>query len=79
MDSNKKTILSYAEIFDAFRVVPRLLLMLYGLFIYQIAEWFMSLPDPSGAQSTFVSVVVGAASVIVGVYNKSGRKWDKKE
>lgn len=77
--TEKSELLSYAEIIDAFRVIPRLILFLYGVFVYQIADWFMALPDPSGAQSTFVSVIVGAASIIVGVYNKSGRKWGDKD
>ncbi|MEQ5834229.1 hypothetical protein [Marinobacter sp. NFXS9] len=61
---------------DAWRVVPRLLVLMYGVLVWQICTWFMALPDPSGAQSTFVSAVVGGAAAWFGFYVNSGRKQE---
>jgi hypothetical protein len=41
---------------------------MYGLSFYQVTNWFMSLPDPSNAQSGFVSVVVTAGAGFFGIY-----------
>lgn len=62
------------EQFDSWRVVPRILVAMYGLMVWQICAWFMALPEPNGAQATFVSVVVGAAGAWFGFYVKSGGK-----
>ena len=50
------------EELDKWRIWPRLLITLYGLAFWRVTEWFMSLPDPTNAQSAFVSVVVGAGA-----------------
>lgn len=60
------------EQFNAWRVVPRVLVMLYGVMCYHVAEWFMSLEDPTGAQAAFVSTIWGAAAAWFGLYVKSG-------
>ena len=46
----------------AWRIFPRLLITLYGFSFYRTTEWFMNLPDPTNAQSAFVSVIVGAGA-----------------
>ena len=67
------------EIVNSWRVIPRLMIGLYGYMFYRVAEWFMALPDPSAAQSTFVSVMVGAAATFFGLYvNSSSSSGDKK-
>jgi hypothetical protein len=50
-----KTWYNLAEGFDKWRVFPRLLITLYGYAFYKTTEWFMTLPDPTNAQSAFVS------------------------
>lgn len=57
-----------AEGFDKWRVFPRLLISLYGLAFYRTTEWFMTLPDPTTAQASFVSVIVGAGAAWFGLY-----------
>ena len=52
----------------AWRIFPRLLITLYGFSFYRTTEWFMNLPDPTNAQSAFVSVIVGAGAAWVGLY-----------
>ena len=60
------------EIVNRWRIIPRLMLSLYGYMFYRVAEWFMHLPEPSAAQSAFVSVMVGAAATFFGLYVNSG-------
>jgi len=67
-----RTWYNLAEGFDKWRVFPRLLISLYGLAFYRTTEWFMTLQDPTNAQSAFVSVVVGAGAAWFGLY--VGRK-----
>lgn len=57
--------------FDQWRPIPRLLVALYGLMVWQVVQWFMGLEDPTGAQSAFVSTVVGAAAAWFGLYCNS--------
>lgn len=56
------------ESLDKWRVWPRFIITLYGLAFYQTTQWFMSLPDPTNAQSGFVSVMVGAGAGFYGIY-----------
>lgn len=71
----KDKALSIAELIDAYRLVPRLMLLGYGYMIYTTSTWFMSLDTPLGTQSTFIGIVWGAAAAITGFYNATGRKW----
>ena len=52
----------------AWRIFPRLLITLYGFSFYRTTEWFKALPDPTNAQSAFVSVIVGAGAAWFGLY-----------
>jgi hypothetical protein len=63
--------------FDGWRVIPRLLIALYGWMCYNVADWFMALPEPSMAQVTFVSTVWGAAAAWFGFYVNSGHGSSK--
>ena len=64
-----------AEAVDSFRVVPRIILFLYGWYVYKVGNWFMNLESPDTQQAAFVSTVVGAAALIIGFYQKSGKEW----
>ena len=66
-----------AEAIDKWRVWPRLLITLYGIMFYRSTEWFMSLSDPTNAQSAFISVIVGAGAAWFGLYCGSGHKKGK--
>jgi len=66
--NESKTWYNLAEGFDKWRVFPRLLITLYGFAFYRTTEWFMTLPDPTNAQSAFVSVIVGAGAAWFGLY-----------
>lgn len=60
--------LKLAEVLNALRVIPRIMLATYTLVWYQVIVWFMTLPDPSMAQSGLVSVVTGAGAAWFGIY-----------
>lgn len=61
---------------DKLRLVPRLLVGGYAWLMVNISNWFMSLPDPTGSQSAFVSVMVGASAAVFGLYVNSGGKHE---
>lgn len=69
--------LKWAEIIDAYRVVPRLILVSYGWLIFYVITWFMGLPDPTTQQAALVTTVTALAAPIIGLYTSTGRKWDK--
>ena len=56
------------EQIDKWRIFPRFLITLYGVAFWRTTEWFMQLPEPTNAQSAFVSVVVGAGAAWFGRY-----------
>ena len=56
------------DMLDKWRAWPRLIITLYGLSFYQTTQWFMALPDPTNAQSGFVSIMVGAGAGFFGIY-----------
>ena len=39
----RKSAFSFAELIDAFRIVPRLILTMYGLLIYELYVWYTSI------------------------------------
>jgi hypothetical protein len=57
---------------NAYRLVPRVLIGLYGYVFYMVVVWFMGLESPNMAQSGFVSVIVGAGAAWFGLYVNSG-------
>ena len=66
------------EWIDRLRIWPRMLITLYGVMFYNVCDWFMTLPEPTNAQSAFVSVIVGAGAAWFGLYCGSGSKSGKK-
>ena len=78
MTSERTTAMHIARVLDAYRTVPRLLVLLYGLMCYQVSIWFMGLEDPTVAQGAFVSVIWGAAAAWFGLYCKTGWKWSEE-
>lgn len=41
--STKEKWLNVAEVFDAYRTVPRLFLIMYGVLVYKLYDWFISM------------------------------------
>lgn len=71
----KALLLDAAEVADAWRLVPRLLMAGYGWMLWSTWVWFRALEDPTVAQSAYVSTLWGAAAVVSGFYFNTGRKW----
>jgi len=59
---------------NAWRIVPRLLILSYMIVFYQTCNWFMALDLPNNAQAGFVSVIVGAGAAWFGLYLNGGVK-----
>ena len=74
----KKILLDIAEIIDAFRVVPRAILVAYSWLVWYVINWFMGLPTPTTQQAALVTTVTGIIAAVVGLYQNSGRKWNGK-
>lgn len=68
----------FAEVVDAWRVVPRAILIAYGMMVWQVFEWYMALSVPSTQQAALVTTVAGTVAAIIGLYQHSGRKWGFK-
>ena len=44
----------------AWKLLPRLMMIMMSLSAWRVVEWFMTLPEPTTQQSALVSVVTGA-------------------
>ena len=67
--------LHVAELFDAFRLFPRLFCTGYGYLCWEMWKWFATRPDVSAAQGAIVASVIGLCIPLLGLYFNSGRKW----
>ena len=63
---------------DAWRIIPRLLILFYMVVFYNSTQWFMSLEDPSNAQAGFISTIVGAGAAWFGLYVGSSKNNKEK-
>jgi len=50
------------------KILPRFMMLVMTLMSWRCAEWFMQLPEPTTAQSAFVSVVMGAMTGAFGIW-----------
>jgi hypothetical protein len=81
----KQQWLDGAEIFDAWRIVPRSLIYAYGAWTIYIADrtlfWYFHLatPDRTVQDAGLVTGVIAAVTSIFGLtikfYSNSGRQW----
>lgn len=58
--------------FAEWRVIPRLLVTLYGWVCYDTHLWFKALSTPNDAQQLYAIAIWGAAAVWFGFYVNSG-------
>ena len=61
------------EMFDKWRILPRLLILMMMAMTWNTLEWFMALPDPDTQQASLVSVMTGALTGAFGLFLGSGR------
>jgi hypothetical protein len=71
----KQQWLDAAEVADAWRLVPRIMLGGYIYILWNADQWFQALEAPSTAQQFYINVIWGAAAAITGFYLNSGRRW----
>ena len=84
---SKANWLHVAEVFDSWRVVPRVILAAYGWFVYKVTfdvlHWYFTQPaiDRGVEESAVVGVVftavTGFAPWIFRIYMQTGRKWSE--
>lgn len=74
----KAKILAASEVFDALRVVPRLILIGYAVMMWIVIDWYMALEAPTTQHAALVTAVVGVCAPIAGFYQSTGRKWSKE-
>ena len=71
--------ISLARMIDAWRIFPRIFISVYLILLYQSVTWFMALEDPSNAQFSLVSVIVGAGAAWFGLYVNTRGDGNQKE
>ena len=52
-------IIFMAKAIDSWRIFPRLFIGVYILLLYNSVTWFMSLENPTVAQTSLISVITG--------------------
>ena len=73
-DRNYQKSNDLAHAMDQWRIFPRVFISVYIYMFYNVANWFMTLPEPNNAQAGLVSVVVGAGAAWFGLYvNSTGK------
>jgi len=82
---NKQRWLDAAEIFDNWRVVPRLILFMYCWWLAhvvgEILHWYFALPatarglEASGMTSVVITAVTGLGTWVYKIYSDAGRDW----
>jgi hypothetical protein len=61
------------ERLNAWRVVPRLMVIGFALVVWDVGQWFMTLPEPTMIQSAFASTVYGAIPFVINFYCGNGK------
>jgi xanthine/uracil permease len=85
---NKTHWLDAAEVFDSWRVVPRVILFAYGGWLAYITDrllnWYMTLPQAAQSvqASGFCLGAITAITTIAGwvykIYANTGREWENQ-
>ncbi len=78
--------LQRAEVLDAFRVMPKVLLIAYCCFVFELThallDWYFTLPaaertlEASGFAGAIFTAVTGFGTQFLNIYIKTGRKWN---
>jgi len=66
-----------ASMIDQLKILPRLMMVAVTVLTYQAVHWFMTLPDPSVAQSGLVSICMGALTGCFGIWMNKEAKTDQ--
>lgn len=89
MSGWKRLALDWAEVFDAWRVIPRALVLGYWFWVVvvvnEILRWYQSLPsaertlEASGLATVVITAVTGMGSWVSKIYMDGGRSWANEE
>lgn len=71
---HKQWWLDLAEVVDAWRVWPRIMLTVMLVFMWDVHEFYSGLDNPPFPQ-WYVTIAYGALSTLTGFYIATGRKW----
>lgn len=66
-----------AEYLDSLKILPRLAFLAQILLTWKVCLWYMTLPDPSVAQSSFVSIVTAMLSASFALWLGKEAKTDR--
>ncbi len=77
-NATKYYFMTVAEVLDAYRTMPRMLVAGYSYLVWDTVQWFQALPAATSQHTFLVSTVVGGAAAVFGLYVNSGASWDKK-
>tara|TARA_R110000787_G_scaffold17974_6_gene55545 strand:- start:8491 stop:8712 length:222 start_codon:yes stop_codon:yes gene_type:complete len=68
MNPNPQIVEKWTHAIDSFKIIPRLLILLYMYLTYTTVFWYMGLDQPSMQQSGMVSVITSAQAVALGLF-----------
>jgi len=72
----KMLLLGFAEAIIALRIIPSVVVVAYTWFVWDVWQWFVSLPNPSSSQMGALTSVLGLAAAVFGFYVNGGNKFD---
>ena len=61
----------------AWKILPRLMMLMMSVSAWRVVEWFMTLQDPTSQQAALVSVVTGAMTGAFEVWMNHEGKGDE--
>lgn len=72
LDSLRAASTALSAMFDEWRVVPRLMGVLWAYIAHEAYLWYISVPDPNNSQGAFASAVIAASVGFCKLYLESG-------
>lgn len=88
MTVTKETWINIAKAIDHLRIFPRLVLIAYGTYVYQVTffvlEWYSRQPkeargiEESSVVGVVITAVTGFAPMIYKIYANSGTDWSSQ-
>jgi hypothetical protein len=66
-----------AKFIDELKILPRLAFLCQIVLTWKVCMWYMTLPDPSIAQSSFVSIVTAMLSASFALWLGKEAKTDR--
>ena len=63
-----------AELLDAYRIIPRLIMIGYGYMCWDVYQWAIAHPELETGK-WLVGAIFGVAGIVSSAYMNSGKKW----